>query len=164
VQFFVFLELGTVTARKTDPVLLDCFFQALLVKWAVKVTMGIYVAVSQLFLQLLYGHGHELPRLLGPSALRRNFPRAEQTEGCLPLDSWIIVSKIYITCFDDYEKNYLAPRLSLTTRVCPGSWSALVADPSSDETSPPISEARFSPAPFPASLLVKGPALGETPL
>jgi hypothetical protein len=76
------------------------------------VAMGIYVAVSQLFLQLLYGHGHELPRLLGPSAVHYKLPHAEQTAGCLGLDL-CIGSNICITCFGDCEKNYLTARLFL---------------------------------------------------
>lgn len=45
-NFPVFLELWTVTARKTDPVLLNRLLQTLLVEWAVKVAVGIDVAVS----------------------------------------------------------------------------------------------------------------------
>jgi hypothetical protein len=47
--FLKFLKFRAIAARKADPVLFDRFLQALLIMGAVKITMGVNVAVSQLF-------------------------------------------------------------------------------------------------------------------
>ena len=47
--FLIFLKFRAIAAGKADPVLFDRFLQALLVLGAVKITMGVNVAVSQLF-------------------------------------------------------------------------------------------------------------------